>query len=466
MIRTRCFIYIGCVVLGTTAFTVGACSDDAPSVALDGVDASEPDDADARRSDDATALREDAGGDADDADARSATDAAAESVVCASTPCAVQLVAGDHHFCALLSDHSVRCWGDNTRGALGIGDIDGGLRTGVAPTRVDGVTDATQISAARSTTCARDSRGGVRCWGSNDYGQLGLQVDPVLVDKNAHPTPSDVALTASVVRVDVAPSDVCAIGSDGSVHCWGNNTAFELARADAGATAGPGPAEMHDQSVHRTAGGAASYFSGNESMFGITSEHTLVGWGIISGRASSLLVTGVPTLIPSLREVTDIAASPVGIVSSEQPHFCVVADKHTYCWGNNQLGALGIATPSNAAYPTLAPVTTDDDTVIALQVAVGARSTCLLLSGGSIQCSGDDSSGQLGRGAVGTLTRRFVQSTAFKEHAVQVAMSSLTVCALTRDGNVTCWGGNVSGELGQSTLDSDPHATPADVILQ
>ena len=43
-------------------------------------------------------------------------------MVCQVTPCAVQLAAGDAHFCARMNDGTVRCWGDDKAGALGRGD--------------------------------------------------------------------------------------------------------------------------------------------------------------------------------------------------------------------------------------------------------------------------------------------------------------------------------------------------------
>ncbi|MGZ3419884.1 MAG: RCC1 domain-containing protein [Polyangiales bacterium] len=111
------------------------------------------------------------------------------------------LTAGQGHACALLEDGTVRCWGSNTSGQLGSGKTD---KTSSVPLAVLGITGAKAIQALGSRTCALLEGGavscwgptavpvegltgatkmavggcaivgpGVKCWGSNDYGQLG-----------------------------------------------------------------------------------------------------------------------------------------------------------------------------------------------------------------------------------------------------------------------------------------------------
>src|SRR5476651_700065 len=44
--------------------------------------------------------------------------------LCTSTPCVVQIAAAGDHTCALLSDKTIRCWGQNNSGELGVGSTD------------------------------------------------------------------------------------------------------------------------------------------------------------------------------------------------------------------------------------------------------------------------------------------------------------------------------------------------------
>src|SRR6185503_5829179 len=87
----------------------------------------------------------------------------------------VQLATGGEHTCALLEDGAARCWGDNWDGQLGyarpdeIGDDE--LPSSVGVVDVGG--PVMQLSAGYWHTCALLEGGDVRCWGDNEYGQLG-----------------------------------------------------------------------------------------------------------------------------------------------------------------------------------------------------------------------------------------------------------------------------------------------------
>ncbi len=58
----------------------------------------------------------------------------------------------------------------------------------------------------------------------------------------------------------------------------------------------------------------------------------------------------------------------------------------------------------------------------------------------------------------------FTKASALQGRAVQVVTSQFSVCALLKDGSVSCWGGNKYGELGLGKTDSTPHATPVKVF--
>lgn len=79
--------------------------------------------------------------------------------------------AGDHFTCALTSGGAAYCWGQNLAGE--IGDGSNGINKPL-PTLVSGMTSGVKgIAAGGAHTCAVDSAGAVKCWGSNYYGQLG-----------------------------------------------------------------------------------------------------------------------------------------------------------------------------------------------------------------------------------------------------------------------------------------------------
>ncbi|KAJ1496166.1 regulator of chromosome condensation 1/beta-lactamase-inhibitor protein II, partial [Baffinella frigidus] len=89
------------------------------------------------------------------------------------------LQTGDDHTCALFSHGGVRCWGFNSFGQLGLGNTD---HIGDAAGEVASLVDvdlgsgrtAVQLAAGYGHTCAVLDDGNLKCWGWNYWGQLGL----------------------------------------------------------------------------------------------------------------------------------------------------------------------------------------------------------------------------------------------------------------------------------------------------
>ena len=78
------------------------------------------------------------------------------------------LALGSSHSCAILTDATVACWGDNTRGQLG----DGTTASRPSPAPVPGIRGVRALTARGDHTCAHLENGAVRCWGANDAGQI------------------------------------------------------------------------------------------------------------------------------------------------------------------------------------------------------------------------------------------------------------------------------------------------------
>lgn len=110
---------------------------------------------------------------------------------------ALQVSAGGHHTCALLSTGAVTCWGYNAEGQLG----QGYRSTLYAPPRAAvGLGDATAwgLVTGAQHTCALLSTGGARCWGANGSGQLGYGHTQSLGDDEPISGVGDLLLTRPV----------------------------------------------------------------------------------------------------------------------------------------------------------------------------------------------------------------------------------------------------------------------------
>jgi alpha-tubulin suppressor-like RCC1 family protein len=150
------------------------------------------------------------------------------------------LVAGRSHTCALMTDGTVKCWGDNSRGQLG----NGGAPTDGIPVPVAGITTdnrATAITAGELHTCVRLVDGSMKCWGGNDDGQVGngttdvattpTQVsDSTTTDVSFGPTGDKVPdeLLPIIRSISAGRQNTCAVLIDKSVYCWGDNAHGQL----------------------------------------------------------------------------------------------------------------------------------------------------------------------------------------------------------------------------------------------
>ncbi len=127
----------------------------------------------------------------------------------------VDVAAGRLHTCALKTDGSVACWGWNSDGQLG----DGTKTWSVAPVNVIGLEEgAVAIAAGRYHTCVVTTKGSMKCWGDNNFGELG---DGTTTDR---PTPVEVkGLDGDVAAIGARGSRTCAVMTSGEVKCWGRD---------------------------------------------------------------------------------------------------------------------------------------------------------------------------------------------------------------------------------------------------
>jgi alpha-tubulin suppressor-like RCC1 family protein len=127
---------------------------------------------------------------------------------------------GMWHSCSLMLLGEIKCWGRNSEGQLG----DGTTINRLFPTNVVGLAELpSAVSVGNEHTCALIQNGGVMCWGGNQFGQLGDGTT-----KNRKLPVAVTELDQAVVGLTTGYSHTCAIMNDASIKCWGDNQYGQL----------------------------------------------------------------------------------------------------------------------------------------------------------------------------------------------------------------------------------------------
>jgi alpha-tubulin suppressor-like RCC1 family protein len=134
---------------------------------------------------------------------------------------ATAVSAGGTFGTALLSNGTVMAWGTNSFGQLG-----DGTTTNKTPVLVGELSEVEQVSAGYQHALALLDNGTVMAWGENDYGQLGDETHTGPEECEGEPcsrTPVKVTGLSNVIAVSAAYKESLALRSDGTVWVWGEN---------------------------------------------------------------------------------------------------------------------------------------------------------------------------------------------------------------------------------------------------
>jgi alpha-tubulin suppressor-like RCC1 family protein len=159
-----------------------------------------------------------------------------------------------------------------------------------------------------------------------------------------------------------------------------------------------------------------------------------------------------PALIP--------LATSVDSLQVDDETACAVSMGTINCWGNGSSGIFYQSTGNNdnANSPVVLGAAS------ALFGGSNAETFCFQTPAAQVQCWGSNSSGQA---AIGSLSPINVDApkTALIPPVTQLGIGQDHGCALTKAGQVFCWGGNMLGELGNGKTSMTPNPVPAPVKL-
>ena len=294
----------------------------------------------------------------------------------------VEVSSGDDHTCALTSRGTVKCWGLDNYGQLGNGATGG---PSYVPVDVVGLpSGVVAIAAGASHTCALTGSGGVMCWGSNAQGQLG---DGATTDSSA---PVAVRGLSSGVRAVVAGMvHSCALLSSGSVTCWGYNAEGELGDGTTGSSTTP----VNVLGLAHSAVAVSS--STGRQTCALEISGGVQCWG---ANFSGELGDGTTTSSPTPVDVVGLTGGAIAISAGEDHSCAVTSAGAAKCWGNNGFGSLGNDSNTNSSVP----VDVSGLSSGVASISAGGGHTCAVTGASVLKCWGENFWGQVGDGSTST----------------------------------------------------------------
>ncbi len=262
----------------------------------------------------------------------------------------IDVAAGAAHTCALLAGGKVRCWGRGASGRLGYANTndvgDDETPASVGPVDVGG--KVARIYAGGDHSCALLAGGTVRCWGANNYGQLGYGHTNPIGDDETPASAGDVDVGGTVIDLALGGSHTCALLAGGRVRCWG---------------------------------------WGGYGQLGYGKRRS-IGDNEVPARAGDV----------------DVGGKVVALAAGNDHTCALLGGGAVTCWGQGLFGALGYGNNKDIGdneKPSKAGPVAVGGKVVGL--SAGGLVTCARLAGGAVSCWGQGRAGALGRGDTRTI---------------------------------------------------------------
>lgn len=325
------------------------------------------------------------------------------------------------HVCAILDDFTLKCWGQT---GLGYGDTktrgDRAFEMGDNLPTVDVGTGRKvyNVDAHGGSTCAVLDDSSLKCWGANANGQLGL--GDTAARGNAPGQMGDALPAVSLgtglkpIQVAVGATSSCVLFQSGSVKCWGDNSSGQLGQGDTVAR-GDNPNEMGDNLPPIALGTGRTVLKvgvGTGYACAQLDNDTLKCWGTYPGALGAFTLPNHgddPNEMGDNLAVVDFGTGRKVIDFAVQDYaLCAQLDDLSIkCIGRNATGELGQGDTTPRIDPTTwgnaLPAIALGTGRTSVTISVGAEHACVRFDDWSVKCWGGNENGQLG---VGDTTNR------------------------------------------------------------
>ena len=262
----------------------------------------------------------------------------------------------------------------------------------------------------------------VKCWGRNDYGQLGdgshtAQTSAIEVR----------GLGGQVISVSTGGLHSCALLSNKKVQCWGWNYSGQLGNGGFVDSASPVTVYQldHVKSISASSyGNCAILDDGSVKCWGSNYFYEL-GDGTGMDRP-------IPISIAGLQSIVQIARSA--------RHSCALrSNGEVYCWGQNLSRQTGSGTSDVVMTPARTYGLPSDIKFLRL----GGDTSCAVQTSGATWCWGYDVTRPLDGNTYPPISTPKLINMYFQDLTMIVAGAGFTrICGVAPDKHVYCWGAN------------------------
>lgn len=330
----------------------------------------------------------------------------------------ISISAGYYGACAVRENGDLYCWGTDEYGHLGVGK--GELIA--KPTRIEGLPPLRSVAVGNSHSCGITMQDRVWCWGRNQYRQRSESgpVDAI--------EPSEMTDAPLAKQIAVGTRTTCILSTSGDVFCRGSGDEGQLMQE----VMWPGKMTI------RTPEKIAKLVSFSKSICTVDVEGATYCWGDLVGHASDGSRLYRWSSVLTTRDTVSVAIAS-GVASEVGDECAVLNDGRVTCWERRSADQT-----ANHVIENISGATT---------LALGNSIGCALIDEGQIKCWGRNWAGQLGLGNFNepSSTSRLADASETVHGiigATDLAASNHYVCAIAEDGGVLCWGDNRGSELG------------------
>ena len=363
----------------------------------------------------------------------------------------VKISSGGGHSCALYENKKIKCWGYNQFGQLGLGNShtigDNSGEEVYLQNFVSLGMNVLKVETGGEHTCALLEEGDVKCWGNNQSGQLGLRLKGYSFGTDEHPSSlKNVGLGGKVKELSLGNQFSCGLLFSGEVKCWGNN---QFGQLGLGHTRQVGDNTSDVFESVNLGGGALKIAVGGNHACALLSEGKVRCWGYNN---SGQLGLGHTHNIgdnesPHSAEFIQVGAKVLNLSLGDRHTCALLEDRSVKCWGDNHFSQLGRGhtriTIGDDEHPS--SIGSINLGARVEKLSVGSDFTCALLENNQIKCWGTNFSGESGfTGGLGRINTVFF---AKKDEVLDIELGFRQAFALFKDGSTVGWGLNNRGQL-------------------